>query len=398
VSGLLAGEKLSADAAVDVVGARVRVPGIGALAVRYGNHIRARLTFPDNFRNIVLGSGDVFASDNTFRNADLAGQWLRELNVVAATAWRRKVSSNDSSIWFPTIGFGVSVNKVEGIVNFDADPSSNVVTTVIPAPDGSTTRTLSVKGFYTFRSSVPPHFDPASAIVRPGFSGADSASGDGWGGSVGLSAVIYRTVRIDRDINGGDPLNPQTILHIDTVNRDAITFGVAVDEIGSLEWSGFNLQRVKRIDTIVTDSGGGVTSSLLCGYTGDLDTIGNFTTELPTQLRIGVGVDITAFIPRISGDLIASFEASAPLKVGAIGGEKSTRVALGLAWTPVPWLALRTGLQFGGSIGSAWSLGAGVMPFRWLEIAAATSEVTSLFASDPERYDASFRIATHVAL
>ncbi|MBC8144514.1 MAG: hypothetical protein H7X80_02945, partial [bacterium] len=126
---------------------------------------------------------------------------------------------------------------------------------------------------------------------------------------------------------------------------------------------------------------------------GDLDTVGAFTTYLPAQFRLGGAVDITAFLPGIRGDLIAGVEAAFDLN-DAIGQEPA-RMSIGAQWQPWRALAMSTGVQVGGRQGFAWSVGANLHPFKWLSVAAATSDWTSLLATSTLEYDLSFRIATH---
>jgi hypothetical protein len=397
ISEMVEGEKLSADAAFDLLAVRLRFPGIGAVGVRFGHHVRARMTFPESFRTTVLGTEDLFGADHDFSGADVGGEWLRELHMTFATGWERPGVSDSvpNESWFHALGVGVDVSRLDGIAHFDVDPSSTVTTTRLPRETGTSGRSLVIHGNYTFRTSAPKKFEPARAIVRPGFIDADTASGAGWGGSIGLSGVVLRTVRHIIDYDRSDPLNPQVVRRDEMIARDAITFGVSIDEIGSVLWDGFNLSRTREFDSVWTDNGSGVTYAALCNFSGALDTIGAFRTSLPTTLRVGGAVDITAFVPDLGGDLIASFEGAFPLN-NAIGNERNPRLSIGGSWTLFEWLTIRSGLQIGGRVGSALSLGAGIRPFRWLSIEAATSELTSVVAADPDRYDLAFRVAGHL--
>jgi hypothetical protein len=155
-----------------------------------------------------------------------------------------------------------------------------------------------------------------------------------------------------------------------------------------------NLQRARTIDTIVTDQGGGLTYEVLCGYRGDLDTVGSFTTHQPAQLRVGGAVDVTAFVPSIRGDLRAGVEAAFDLN-DAIGREGAARVSVGGEWTPWRLLTLMSGVQVGGRQGFAWSLGARFQPIQWLSVAAATSDWTSALDTGSLEYDLTFLVAAH---
>lgn len=388
---LLERDRLAADVAVDLASLRVRIPGLGALGVQYGHRIRARMNFPEEFRQNVLGSGDVFASSNRYDGADVGGEWMTRIAFTLASAWHRTVSVDSGDVWLPVIGFGAGVSALEGIVHFDVDPSSVVNTTVLAS--GSGPRRLAVSGHYAFRSAVPDNFDPSAAILRPGFGRSDSTRANGIGGTIGVSAVILRRVHIEDESTSGSPLDPEVNRRHATVTRDAITFGAIVDDIGSLDWTGTNLRRSRTIDTVVSDEGGGLTYELLCKYRGDLDTVGPFTSYLPAQLRIGAGFDIRAFIPSIKGDLVAGIEAAFDLN-DAIGQEP-TRLSIGGHWMPFAALTVSSGVQIGGRQGFAWSAGASLQPLKWLSIAAATSDWTGMLAARTLQYDLTFRVATH---
>jgi hypothetical protein len=392
LGGLLERDRLAADVAADIAALTLRVPGIGALGLQYGHRIRVRMNFPEEFRQDVLGQGDVFEGDKRYDGTDIGGEWVKRLALTLATAWNRVDVTDSGDVWLPVVGFGASIATLEGIVHFDVDPASFVETLTLP-PAGRTRR-LGVNGYYAFRSSVPASFEPSQAILRPGFGASDSSRALGWGGSFGLSAVVLRRVRMDEELSIGSPLDPEHLRRQRVTTRDAITFGVTVDEIGSLDWEGLNLQRARTIDTVVTDRGGGLTYEVLCGYRGELDTVGSFTTSLPSQLRIGGAVDITAFVPAIRGDLLAGVEAAFDLN-DAIGGEGAARVSVGGQWTPWRLLTLMSGVQVGGRQGFAWSLGARFQPFAWLSLAAATSDWTSALDAGSLAYDVTFRAATH---
>lgn len=398
LASLLRGEKLSADAAVDIAALRVRVPGIAAFGVRFGHLVRARMAFPEEFLRTVLGTDDVFARDYHFTGIDVGGEWLRSLGFAAASSWRRAGVDPSASSWVPEIGFGLRVDRVEGIAHFDVDPESFVRSTVVYRTDSPTVRAIDVDGEYSFRSSAPQQFEPAQAIVRPGFSDADSNLGAGWSVSAGATVVLLRTVQHLQEIDRGTPLNPQQVHRDEVVSRDAIVVAISLDELGGMTWDGFNLRRHRRIDSVMTDDGNGLTYQMLCEYVGDLDTIEAFETQLPSRLRLGAAFDVTALVPDIAGDVIVGVEGAFDVVDRAVGLQRSPRVSIGAEWRPVQWIALRAGGQFGGAVGSGFSLGAGLRPLPWLSIDAASSEVNSLFQSDPDRYDIAVRVATHLRL
>lgn len=400
---LLETGRLDVDVAMDLMALRFRLPGIFALGLRYGHQVRAHLNLPENFRQNVLGSGDPFAGTQVFQNAEVGGEWLRTLEVSLAGSWDRAPAVTDRSVWFPSIGFGAALGRVEGLVHFDSDPASIVTTRNIPSPAGATYRTIEVSGFYNFRSSQSraSTFRPADAILHPGISSADTVAGRGWSGKIGLSVVIFRDVPTQHRVQVPNPLEAgYDYMVADTPNtRDALFFGATVEDIGSVRWDGQNLLRNPVIRDTVSDTltaiNGGVTSIVLCRYQGLLDTIGSFRTQLPAKLRLGFGVDVTAFAPFLPGDLLVELEGAFDLN-NAVGSEGSSRVSLGMDWQLTPAFALRSGIQFGGRTDRAISLGFGIRPVSWLTIDLATAEITSIYDIERKRVDGVFGIGTEI--
>lgn len=398
LASLLENGRLSADAVVDAFAIRIRAPRVGALGIRYGHRVRAQMTFPENFRTGVLGSGDVFASNQRFENPEIGGEWTRNLTFTFASAYERPIDDPRRSSWFPAFGIGFSLAYLEGIVHYDVDPSSWAATRVIPSRRGETYRSIEVNGYYRFRSSTPPDstFNPSDAIVNSGIFSSKNAESTGWDGGFGLSLVILRKVAESTSTIIGNPLEAQQIAVGDGVTRDALLFGFAIDGIGSIRWNGTNRMReYSQIRDTLTDEKGGISNDVIYRYEAKLDTIGAFRTRLPMTLRTGLSADVTSFFPELPGDMIASLETAFDLN-HEIGGERATRVSLGAEWRLTTLLTLRSGLQFGGRIGTALAFGVGLRPFSWLTIDASTAEVTSLFSPDRLRLDAAFTLATHM--
>lgn len=394
---LLESGRLSADAAVDLFDIRLRIPRVLALGVRYGHRVRAQMVFPENFRTGVLGSGDVFSKDQRFEKPEIGGEWTRNLTFSLASAWERPNSKPGSSFWFPAFGVGLSVGYLEGIVHFDVDPKSWAETHVIASPPGERYRSIAVEGAYTFRTAEPldSTFDPSDAILNSGLFGAKEAAGSGWEGSFGMSVVVLRKVKTAQVSIEGSPLEAQQYTYDKSDTRDALLFGLSLEGLGSLEWDGMNRQRTfPDIHDTLNDSRGGIDNNVIYRYEAKLDTIGIFRTQLPTTLRIGLGADITAFVPTIPGDMLASIETAFDLN-HAIGGERNTRVSLGAEWRPSKIIALRSGLQLGGRVDAAMAFGVGFRPVSWFSVDVATSELTSLFFADRRRIDLALSAAIH---
>jgi hypothetical protein len=213
-----------------------------------------------------------------------------------------------------------------------------------------------------------------------------------------MSMVILRKMKESHVEITGSPLEAERLTFDDNDARDALLFGLAIDGIGSINWLGRNLRRnYPDIRDTLTDERGGISNDVIYRYQAKLDTIGPFRTQLPTVLRLGLAGDVTAFVPAIPGDLLASVEGAVDLN-DAIGGERDPRLSIGAEWRPTSVFSLRSGLQLGGRVGAAMALGVGIRPVSWFSIDAATSEFTSLFFADRRRIDIALRAAVDIRM
>lgn len=399
LAGLVEEGRLSADVALDLVSLRVRFPGSMALGFRYGHRVQAQMTFPENFRSNVLAGGGIYEQSDIYRNSEIGGGWTRHATLALSGSWNRPYSmaTGEQRVWFPTAGFGFSLSYLDGVAHFEVDPNSYARTRLI-SRSGETPRRLEVQGSYTFRSAstLDSNFSPADAILTPSFISGNRSAGSGWEGSMGMSIVVLRTrgdiVRDDR----ANPLLPMPNDETKAAERDAITFGLQIEGLGSMKWEGRNYRRINAniLDTL-SESDGPISNDIIYRYEVPLDTIGAFTTERGTTMRVGVGCDVTAFVPKIPGDLIASLEAAFDLNHVVAEGERDTRVSLGAEWHLPGGFYVRSGVQLGGRVGAAMALGGGFHPFEILQIDIATAEALGLIFGDRRRLDLALRGVLH---
>lgn len=389
--------RLAADAALDLFALRLRIPDVGAIAVRYGHRVRAQMTFPENFRTTVLSGGDVYRGGEVFRDPEIGGEWTRSLGLSVAGAWNRTREAERGETWFAAMGMGFALNYVEGIAHFDVDRHSWARTRSIASAAGEPYRRIEVQGGYTFRTATPydTGFSPSNAILNPGFIDSKSAAATGWEGTCGLAVVVLRRHPVDQVVTNGDPLNPEERDRSSSIPRDAILLGIQLEGVGTLEWDGRNYRRTfQNIRDTLSERDGPISNDIIYRYEAPLDTIGAFVTQMPALVRVGVGADITSFVPSIPGDLIAEVETAVDLN-RAIGGEGGTRVSIGAAWRPTRFVAVYSGLQLGGRVGAAMALGVTLAPIPWLTFDLATSEATTLLDPDRRRVDVAFRGSAH---
>jgi len=399
LAGLVEEGRLSADAALDLVALRVRFPGSMALGFRYGHRVQAQMTFPENFRNNVLASGGIYDQPDIYRNPEIGGGWTRHATLALSGSWNRPyvLPEGERQVWFPSAGFGFSLSYLDGIAHFEIDSKSYARTRIISRA-GETPRRVEVEGAYTFRSAstLDSSFSPADAILTPSFIGGNQSAGNGWEGAVGVSVVVLRTRGGTVATDGANPLIPMPSSRREGVERDAVTFGLQIEGVGSMKWEGRNYRRVNAdIHDTISESDGPISNDIIYRYEVPLDTIGAFTTERGTTLRMGVGCDITAFAPEIPGDLVAGLEAAFDLNDVVGEGEGSTRLSLGAEWHLPGGFYVRSGLQLGGRVGAAMALGGGFHPFEILQIDIASGEVLSLLTGDGRRLDLALRGVLH---
>lgn len=158
--------------------------------------------------------------------------------------------------------------------------------------------------------------------------------------------------------------------------------GVAMSNIGSITWKSQAAEFVSDgpiyLDDILSQQ---QRDSLVAKLKGDGRYIDEFSTGLPTVLRIGVSAQMDKLIPDFfTGHFLVAFDYNQGFN-NLPGNSTKPRFSLGMEWDPMPdgWFPyLRTGFSFGGDDVFGWAIG-GSFHIGPVELMAATSDFHYIF-------------------
>jgi hypothetical protein len=362
IGQLLQDEKLFANGAINLFTLRYRTLDGGAFGLYYGHRLYSEVNFPEGLVTL-LETSNIATNRFEFTTSGVSGTWITELGVT----YGKQFGSLSEPGWFPLVGVGVTAKYLQGVAHFDIGDNSILTIDPITVNDGTTSKAgFLVRGGYRFRTAEPDNFDPASAVSKfllPLFPGT---AGSGFGADAGISGVLYRRPGANADGTA----------------RDAIFFGLALMNAGSITWNTNTSERVARNlhDTLGSSA---ITNEQLDRYVGELTPIADFTTSMPMTFRAGIGVDLSAYSSSgtLEGDrlpLLVNIEGEVPLNHEA-GNPEDPRVAVGVDWRASEEFSLRSGISIGGTNGFGFGLGAGWRPLEWLALDAGTSELNAIF-------------------
>ncbi|MEO5928549.1 MAG: DUF5723 family protein [Candidatus Kapaibacterium sp.] len=351
---LLQDERLAANGANDLFAVRYRTDG-GTFGLHYGQRVYAKINFPEDF-NTVLVKGELLADHYGFINRGVGVSWMTELGL----SYARNIPLGDGA-WFPTLGAGAMVKLLQGVAQFEVNDNSILT---VDTRTVNNTRAYVVQGGFLVRSAEPDGFDPAKAFSQFETALFPSTSGIGVGGDIGVSGVMYRT-------SHGNGPGAQSSW------ADAVTFGMVVQNIGSITWNKNTYQR-SLMNVNDTLANGALTNEQFAQYQGTLAKRGDYSTATPAVFRAGLSVNVHAFTEEWEHPLTLDIEGEAPLN-NSPGNATDPRVAIGADYRVSNGFAVRTGIGAGGTNGFGIGLGVGVQPLDWLKIDVGTSEINALF-------------------
>jgi hypothetical protein len=351
-------EQLFVNAGTDLFSVRYKLEGSGTLGLHYGQRVFGRINFPERLAYFIE-TLNISGQDYRFTNdSGIGADWVSELGVT----YGKRFSAGGIG-WLPEVGAGVTAKLMQGIVHFEVEPNSIFTIDQIVGSQGGIA--FRVQGGYSFRSAEPEGFDRNGAFNQLLSALPPPAAGLGFGLDAGLSGVLYR------DPNG----------------TDILYFGLALQDIGSIVWNTNTYQRtLKTVDDTVET----LNVARLRGYEGKLERVPDFSTPLPSRLRVGLGANLKALFPELSGPFTADLEGEFPLN-NVPGNPVNPRLALGGNWALSDRFALRSGISVGGTSNVGIGLGAGIHPIDWLTVDIGTSEINALF--NGKRVDLALRVS-----
>lgn len=365
LTDLLQDEHLFANGANNLIVARYHTRDAGTFGFHYGHRAYARLNFPEDFTRVVA-SGELLSERYRFINRGIGGTWFTEFGLTYGKSF-----GSGNVGWFPNVGLGATLKILQGVAQFDLHDNSFLA---IDQMTVNSVRSFVIQGGYIIRSAQAEGFDPANAFSEfltglfPGTSGA------GLGGDVGVSGVLYRMS------------NP----NLSTVPVDAVLFGMALQNVGSITWSDKAYERVQFVNDTLQNAA--LSDEQFRKYQGTLRTIPEYTTKLPSIFRAGLSVNVGAYT-EVDGQLMVDIEGELPLN-NVPGNPVDPRLSIGADWGFDPTFSLRAGVSGGGTSGFGVGLGVGWRPLDWLTIDVGSGELDAIFVGD--QIDFAFRVSAGI--
>ncbi len=318
--------------------------GIGSLAFTMTENASAAVRIPNEYVRFLF-YGNTPGSVYDFHESSVSAWWIRQYGVTLATSF-------DHAFGLPVLSTGVTVKVVHG---FGYAELTRFNSRLVTETNGILHGTVDMH-------SRSAGIDPLTGDSTGGFSPFPAPAGSGIGLDVGIAAQVNEALRV----------------------------GISVTDIGSLTWT-------RNVRTSQTDSAFVVDNPLDQGQRDGVEkalqgssTPGDpFSTPLPTTIRLGAAMKVTA-LPVIRSLVFGEMTVACDLNqvlYDAPGTPAGTRFSLGMEWSPWRFLPIRTGYAWGGPDHTDFALGLG-LHFGFFELDLASEDVGWLFSPKTVSYGA----------
>lgn len=352
-----------------------RLPGSGTLGLHYGQRLFSSVNLPDAVA-AVLVRNELFEPHLDFFNEGVGGIWTSELGLSFGTTFGRRETGpvidpgfggSDAAAardgWFPEVGVGATVKLLMGVTSQTLDEGSAIT---IERTTKNNALAYHFRGGYIVRSAEPTGFNIGDDIGMFQLGLPAGNTGMGVAADIGVHGVLYRSS-----------------------GSDAVLFGLAVQDVGSVNWSTNAMERrALDIDTTIAFNGS-LSSDVLDNFSGDTTSINDYSTMLPTVVRAGLAFNLPVLMGSNQRGMQLAIEGELPLN-DAYGSVDAGRVSVGAEYPLSDRFALRGGLRFGGINTFGVGFGFGWKIIDQLMLDVGSSEVNSFFGGD--RVDLAFRL------
>ena len=323
--------RTTADVEVTLLGIAYRMKDFGCVAFTVSDHVAAFADIPRDYLEFLL-NGNPVGSSYRFDGTKLQASWTREYVL----SFGKSVHVN----FLKSFAVGAAAKLVHGFGYYEIERFNTSLTT-----DDRATLTGSVD--FLSRSA-----GPSTARFIRSYRLFPKVVGQGPGFDLGTWGQI----------------------------NEFLSFAASVTDIGSIKWSKGTEE--KRADTTIVvddplnEAQRTMVEDVVKGKSGSAPP---FSTSLPTTLRFGVALDVHRMphMINIPGELLLELDYNQPV-VETPFSATAPRISLGVEYEPLSWLALRSGVSFGGIDHVNVALGLGLR-FSVFEFELASENITWLF-------------------
>jgi Family of unknown function (DUF5723) len=324
-------------------------PEVGAFAFSVNDFAGGKFYFPQGIVDIAL-NGNPAGREYNINDLNVNMWWIRNYSF----SYAREIKGIDSPI-LDKLSAGVTFKLVNG---YAYAGTKQINTSFTTAGNGVITGNANFDALSAFSSNFNVKYDFDSVKTNNAFSPFPSPAGHGFGLDLGVSAVLNKYWHVS----------------------------AAVTDIGNITWdqntAEFSANGNIYVDDIASQS---QRDSLKNQIVGKSQSIGSFSTALPTALRLGASYFFDNDHNPIPGTLLLALDYNQGFN-NQPGNSTIGRVSWGLEWNPGSWLPyVRTGISVGGSTGFHWGAGLG-FGAGLLEFDLGTSDLQDVVAPTSAKY------------
>ncbi len=318
-------------------GLSIEIPKLGTFAFTVTEHMNAFANIPKDYAHFVF-YGNPPGSFADFSQTDAQASWTREYTLAFGMPLQRLQFTK-------TLEAGIGLKLIHGFGYFGIDRFN---TTLETSSTGTITGTV--------------HYGSLAA-------GADMLVGDQSG---------QKFTPFPAPAGVGYAVDLGVSAHV----TDFVYVGLSLTDLGSMQWTR-NAEEVTADTVIVIDDPVGASGQKDAAdriVKGNKRELESFYSTLPTQLRMGVALQIDRWPGNdgFPGQLLVELDYTQGFKNTA-GSTAVPRFSLGVEYTPLSWLPIRTGVSVGGTDRFNLAFGLG-FHFGSFNTDLASENVTALLA------------------
>ncbi|TAK58372.1 MAG: hypothetical protein EPO24_08505 [Bacteroidetes bacterium] len=295
---------------------------IGDIGMSVTEKVAANLDLPKDYMRFFFFGLDSLGSFYDFDGTSIRGWHLREY----ALSYARKLPMLNYKHFY-NVSAGLGLKLVHGY-EVAITEKYNASFANKPNPNGG----WDLIGNFDTRILRSTSFNPDDDNEE--YNPIGSPAGTGIGIDLGIGADVYQAIRA----------------------------GFSITDIGSITWTKNTKETIGNASFVMTNpTQQEQFDSLKDAFTGKDTTTGEFSTTLPTAMRLGaaIQVDQLPFIGSFPGELLVSIEYHQGFNLSP-GNTTRARFAIGTEYRPARWIPIRTGISMGGVDRFNWAAGFGL--------------------------------------